>query len=134
MSKRLWALAMGNFMIGTGTLIVPGMLPVIASAFAVTLPNAAHLITVFAFSVCVGAPVLAALTSRFDRRALLVAMQIVFAAGHLAAALLPSFAGLLAARVVSSIGAALYTAQAAATTGLIVPPGERGRAVAFVFL
>jgi predicted MFS family arabinose efflux permease len=134
MSARLVALCFGNFMIGTGTLIVPGMLPVIAEGLSVTLPVAGQLITAFAFTVCLGAPVLAGLTSSYDRRRLLVAMQILFFAGHAAAAALSGFSAVLAARVLTSIGAALYTAQAAATAAVISPPGERGRAIAFVFL
>jgi predicted MFS family arabinose efflux permease len=131
---RLAALCFGNFIIGTGTLIVPGMLPALAQGLGVSMPAAGQLITAFAFTVCVGAPLLAGATSRIERRRLLVAMQILFFAGHAAAALAPAFLPLLAARVVTSVGAALFTAQAAATCALLVPAQERGRAIAFVFL
>lgn len=131
---RLVALCFGNFVIGTGTLIVPGMLSALAQGLGVSLPVAGQLISAFAFTVCVGAPLLAVATSRVDRRALLAATQLLFFAGHVAAALAPSFLPLLAARVVTSAGAALFTAQAAATCALLVPPQERGRAIAFVFL
>jgi DHA1 family inner membrane transport protein len=130
----LLALCFGNFIIGTGTLIVPGMLPQLAEGLGVSLPAAGQLVTAFAAAVCVGAPLLAGATSRFDRRALLVAMQLVFVAGHVAAALLSSYWAMLAVRVLTSAGAAVYTAQAASTVALLVPPAERGRAIAFVFL
>ena len=131
---RLVALCFGNFVIGTGTLIVPGMLPALAQGLGVTLPEAGHLISAFAFTICIGAPLLAGATSRVDRRVLLASMQLLFCAGHAAAALAPSYLPLLAIRVVTSVGAALFTAQAAATCGLLVPPAQRGRAIAFVFL
>ena len=83
MPASLVALCFGNFIIGTGTLIVPGMLPFLAEGLGVTLPAAGQLITAFAFTVCIGAPVLAGATSRFDRRALLFWMQLLFFAGHL---------------------------------------------------
>jgi predicted MFS family arabinose efflux permease len=134
MSSRLAALCFGNFMIGTGTLIVAGMLPAIAERFDVTVPVAGQLITVFAFMVCIGAPVLAALTTRFDRRTLLVGVQLLFSAGHLVAALMTSFPGLLAVRALSAMGAAVFTAQAAASAALLVPATQRGSAIAFVFL
>lgn len=130
----LLALAFGNFIIGTGLLIVAGMLPQLAEGLGVSLPVAGQLITAFAVTVCVAAPLLASATSRVDRRALLTAMQLLYLAGHLAAALVSSFVPMLAVRVVTSIGAALFTAQAAATAALIVPPQERGRAMAFLFL
>jgi len=130
----LVALAFGNFIIGTGLLIVAGMLPQLAEGLGVSLPVAGQLITAFAVTVCVAAPLLASATSRVDRRALLTAMQLLYLAGHLAAALVSSFVPMLAVRVVTSLGAALFTAQAAATAALIVPPQERGRAMAFLFL
>src|SRR5687767_14323819 len=74
----LAALCFGNFIIGTGTLIVPGMLPQLAEGLDVSLPVAGQLITAFAAAVCLGAPLLAGATSRYDRRALLVAMQLLF--------------------------------------------------------
>ncbi|HEV7478286.1 MAG TPA: MFS transporter [Burkholderiales bacterium] len=130
----LIALCFGNFVIGTGTLIVPGMLPQLAEGLGVSLPIAGQLVTAFAAAVCLGAPLLAGVTSRLDRRALLVAMQLVFVAGHLAAALVSSFWPMLAVRVLTSVGAALFTAQAASAAALLVPAEARGRAIAFVFL
>jgi predicted MFS family arabinose efflux permease len=130
----LLALAFGNFVIGTGTLIVPGMLPQLAEGLGVSLPLAGQLITAFAATVCIAAPLLAGATSRYDRRALLVAMQLLFVAGHVAAALVSSFVPMLLVRMVTSLGAALFTAQAASTAALLVPPQERGRAIAFVFM
>jgi predicted MFS family arabinose efflux permease len=130
----LIALGFGNFVIGTGTLIVPGMLPQLAEGLDVSLPVAGQLVTAFAAAVCLGAPLLAGVTSRLDRRALLVAMQLVFVAGHLGAALLSSFWPMLAVRILTSVGAALFTAQAASAAALLVPAEQRGRAIAFVFL
>jgi predicted MFS family arabinose efflux permease len=134
MPASLVALCFGNFIIGTGTLIVPGMLPVLAEGLGVTLPVAGQIITAFALTVCVSAPLLAGATSRFDRKKLLFAMQLLFVAGHLAAALVSSFVPMLAARVLTSFGAAIFTSQAAATAALLVPPERRGRAIALVML
>jgi predicted MFS family arabinose efflux permease len=130
----LLALCFGNFIIGTGTLIVPGMLPQLAEGLSVSVPHAGLLVTAFAATVCVGAPLLAGLTSRVDRRGLLVAMQLLFFIGHAIAALISDFAPMVLVRMITSIGAALFTAQAAATAALIVAPEKRGRAIALVFL
>jgi predicted MFS family arabinose efflux permease len=133
-SVGLAALGFGNFVIGTGTLAVPGMLPMLAQGIGVPLALAGQLVTAFAVAVCFGAPLLAAATSRADRRNLLVAAQLVFALGHVAAAASSSFAPMLAARVLSAAGAACFTAQAAATAALLVPAAARGRAIGMVFL
>src|ERR1700741_4894697 len=98
----LLALCFGNLVIGTGTLIVPGMLPQLAEGLGVSLPFAGLLVTAFAATVCVRAPLLAAATSRLDRRNLLAAMQLLFFTGHAAAALVSSFAPMLLLRVLTS--------------------------------
>jgi MFS transporter, DHA1 family, inner membrane transport protein len=110
------------------------MLPQLAQGLDVPLPVAGQLITAFAVTVCLAAPLLAGATSRYDRRALLAAMQLLLLFGHVAAALVSSFAPMAVVRIVTSIGAALFTAQAASAAALLVPPQERGRALAFVFL
>jgi predicted MFS family arabinose efflux permease len=110
------------------------MLPALAEGLSVKVPVAAQLITAFAFTVCVTAPPLAALTARFDRRALLVMVQLLFAGGHLASAYASTLHELLILRVVSSVGAALFTAQTASTAALLVPTDRRGSAIAFVFV
>jgi len=133
-SPQLLALCFGNFIIGTGTMIVPGMLPSLAQGLGVSLPVAGQLITVFAVTIAVTAPFLSGLTSRFDRRALIVAVQLLFFAGHAAAALVSTHGAMLVVRAFTSISAGLYVAQAAAIAALLTPAEHRGRAMAFVFL
>jgi len=53
---------------------------------------------------------------------------------HLASAMMSSFETLLAARVLAVVSPAVFTPQAAACIGLLVPAPHRGRAVTFVFL
>jgi predicted MFS family arabinose efflux permease len=133
-SPQLVALCFGNFIIGTGALIVPGMLPSLAEGLGVSLPQAGQLITVFAVTVALTAPLLSGLTSRFDRRNLIVAVQLLYFAGHAAAALVSTHGAMLVVRAVTSVSAGLYVAQAAATAALLSPSEHRGRAMAFVFL
>src|SRR5260221_4020159 len=97
MKWSLAALAFGNFVIGTGTLIVPGLLPYLAESLGVSLPVAGHLITAFAVTICVAAPLLSGATSRYDPRALLVAMQLIILFWHLPAALVFSLTAMLRA-------------------------------------
>ncbi|WP_416050021.1 MFS transporter [Cupriavidus basilensis] len=134
MDPRLVMLCLGNFVIGTGAMIVTGMLNDIAGDFQLGAGTAGQLISVFALATCVGAPLFATLGSRIDRRLLLAGSLLVYAAMHLAAAFAPSFASLMAIRFLSAIGAAIFTPQAAATLPLLVNAQTRGRAISFVFL
>ncbi|MBE0594579.1 MAG: MFS transporter [Gemmatimonadales bacterium] len=132
-----WAIpviAFGNFVIGTGVMVVGGMLPPLADGLDVTIPVAAQLITGMAIAMALGAPVLGMLTARFDRRRLLTIALLVYAAGHLACALAPGYATLLGLRILLAASPAIFTPQASAALALIIPPEKRGRAVAFALL
>lgn len=134
MQSRLWSLTLGNFAIGTGVMIVPGMLNELSADLRTSPAAIGMLISVFAMTICIGGPFLASWTSAIERRTLLAAALLLYAAMHLVAACAPGYDTLLAARMVTAIGAALFTAQAAATAGLMVPPERRGKAIALVFL
>ena len=134
MDPRLLALAVGNFVIATGMLVVPGMLNEMAADLDRPVTTVGQLTTAFAMAVAIGAPLLAVTTTRIDRRTLLVFALGLCVAAHVSAALAPGFLTLVAARVAAGLAAALFTPQAAATVGLLVPPEKRGGAMAFVFL
>jgi predicted MFS family arabinose efflux permease len=134
MQSKLWSLTLGNFAIGTGMMIMPGMLNELGADLAVSPAAIGMLISAFALTVCVGGPFLASWTSAIERRKLLTSALVLYAVMHFVAALAPGYGTLLAARMVTAIGAALFTAQAAATAGLMVPPAIRGKAIGLVFL
>ena len=53
--KVLWPLLFGNFVIGTGVMVVPGTLNDISSSLAIPVAVAGQLITAAALVMCVGA-------------------------------------------------------------------------------
>ncbi|KIQ34442.1 transporter [Variovorax paradoxus] len=130
----LWALLAGNFVIGTGVMVVPGTLNEISVSLSVAVATAGQLITAAAIVMCLGAPLLAAVVAGWDRRQLLALTLLWYATGHAICALMPSFGALLPVRMLTVIAPAIFTPQAAACAGLLVPPEHRGRAVTFVFL
>jgi MFS family permease len=65
---------------------------------------------------------------------LLAVTAAIYAVGHGLAALAPEFWSLLSIRTVTMFAAALFTPQAAATVGLLVPPERRSEAIAFIFI
>ena len=130
----LWSLLFGNFVVGTGVLLPAGLLNVLAADLQVPPTTAGLLLFAGGLVVGIGAPVLAGLTSRFDRRMLLAATAAIYAVGHGLAAVAPEFWSLLIIRTVTMVSAALFTPQAAATVGLLVPPEKRSEAIAFIFI
>ena len=130
----LWSLLFGNFVIGTGVLLPAGLLNVLGADLGVTPSTAGLLLFSGGLVVGVGAPILAGFTSSIDRRLLLAVSAAIYAIGHVLAALAPEFWSLLIIRTITMIAAALFTPQAAATVGLIVPAEKRSQAIAFIFL
>lgn len=130
----LLPLAGGNFMVGVGTFVIASMLPVLAQDLGTSIAAVGQLLAGYAVALAIGAPLIAALTSRIDRRILLTAALALFGALHLMAALAPGYGALFAVRVVTGFVAAVVTPQAASTAALLAPPALRGRALGFVFI
>ncbi len=129
-----WALLAGNFTIGCGVMVVAGTLNDMARSLQVSVAAAGQLISVGAVLIAVCAPLFAAVVAGIDRRRLLTGALIWFGLWHGIAALVPSFAALLPVRAISVLPAAVFTPQAAAALGVMVPPAQRGQAITFILL
>lgn len=132
--RALWALMVGNFVIGTGVMVVPGTLNDISQSLGVSIPQAGQLITAAAILMGLGAPLFASLVAGWDRRRLLTVSLLWYGVLLLACALAPNYAVLMPLRVLAVIAPAIFTPQAAASVGLLVGPAMRGRAITFIFL
>jgi len=93
MPLALLALTISAFAIGTTEFVIVGLVPTIANQLAISLPSAGLLVSIYALGVAVGAPVLTALTGRFPRKQLLVALMVLFTAGNILAWQAPDYAG-----------------------------------------
>jgi DHA1 family inner membrane transport protein len=130
--RRTLILALGTFAVGTDAFILTGFLPDTAASLGVSTATAGLAVTVFAAAYALLSPVLASATARVPRGALLVTALLVLAAGNLASALAPTFAVLLAGRIVAAMGDATYTHNAGAVAAALVRPEVRARALAVV--
>ncbi|WP_078872335.1 MFS transporter [Streptomyces sp. NRRL S-337] len=132
MRLRLLLLALGTFAMGTDSMVMAGILGLIAHDLGVSVPAAGQMVTVFALSYAVLAPVLATAAARWPRRRVLLTALTVFTAANALSALAPNYPLLLATRVLAAAGAALYTPTANAVATTLVPTERRGRALATV--
>lgn len=128
------AFTFGNFLIGTGVMLAPGLLIVLSNDLGASVPQTALLITIAAIAMCFGSPMLATLTSDIDRRTVLAGSLALYAVGHLLCAFAPNLTVLILIRTVTMLGAAVFTPQAAATLGLVIAPQRRAAAITAVFL
>jgi len=128
----LYWLALGTFAIGTEGFMIAALLTIIAADIRVSVAQAGLLVSIFALAYATSSPVLTAVTGRVDRRRLLIASMSLFALLNMAAAMAHSFLALAAARVLLAFAAGIYTPNANALAGALVPAEQRGRAIAIV--
>ncbi len=134
LKRVLWALMFGNIVIGTGVMVVPGTLNDIASDLNVSISLAGQIISSAGIFMCLGAPALAMVVGRWDRRWLLPAVMLWYGVTHLACIAAQSYTELLVLRMIAMVGPALFTPQAAAAVSQIVPVERRAKAMSMVFL
>src|SRR5215218_3130422 len=128
------ALALGGFAIGTTEFVTMGVLPDIAEGVGVDIPSAGHVISAYGIGVVVGAPVIAALSARLPRRAVLVGLMAAFLLGNVLTALSPGYRTLLVARFLTGLPHGAYFGVASLVAASLVAPHLRGRAVSSVLL
>ncbi|TMR92383.1 MFS transporter [Nonomuraea basaltis] len=128
----LLPLALAAFAVGTDAFVIAGLLPAIAADLEVGMPAAGQLVTVFALTLAVAAPVLSWLLSPLDRRKALQLALIVFVVGNVVTALSPTYLLTWLARILTAAGAATITATASSAAVAITPAERRGRAMALV--
>ena len=133
MPPAVWALVIGAFAMGADEFIVAGVVQEIATALRVTIGDVGHLESAYAVGVAVGAPLFAALGTRFPRRSMLLATTGVFLAGNVLSAVGPDYAVIMSGRVVSAMAHGAFLGIAAVFAAELVDPARKGRAVATVF-
>ncbi|MBT9383006.1 MFS transporter [Pseudooceanicola sp. CBS1P-1] len=134
MNWPLLALATGAFGIGVTEFSPMGMLPVIAGGLDVSIPAAGLLVSAYALGVMIGAPVMTLLFSRFGKRQALISLMAIFTLGNLLSAVAPSYGGLMAARVITSLNHGAFFGLGAVVAASVVAPEKRASAVAAMFM
>lgn len=131
---RLFALSMGNFVVGTSLFIVGGLLNDLASAFNVSIARAGFLIAAFAITSVIAAPLFATLSSRLDRRPLLAGVLLICALANGLAVIAQTYEQLLGTRLLAAVTSAVFTPQASAVLGVLVAPERRNQAISAVMI
>jgi predicted MFS family arabinose efflux permease len=125
-------LALGMFAMGTDNFVVAGILPDVADSLHTTVSLAGQMVTVYALSYAVMAPVMAAVAGTWPRKLLLVSALGIFVAGNAISALATDLHTVLLSRALAGLGAAMFSATALGVAALLAPPERRGRALSTV--
>ncbi|PSL52670.1 DHA1 family chloramphenicol resistance protein-like MFS transporter [Saccharothrix carnea] len=130
MPLPLYLLALAVFAMGTSEFMLAGLVPDLASDLDVSVGTAGTLTSAFAIGLVVGAPLVAALARDWPRRLSLLGFILAFAAAHVVGAVTTSFPVLFATRVVAALANAGFLAVALTAAAALVPPDQKGRALA----
>lgn len=124
---------LGNFSVGTGALILAGLLPLVASDLSISLSTAGQLMSVYALFYAIGAPVLSAATSSLPRKQVLIIALVLLAIANALGAFATGYAMMFMARAIGGLGGSMYTPSASAMAAGMSEPAYRTRAIGFVF-
>lgn len=133
MLAKLLVLMLAPFAFGTGAYVFVGLLDPMAVDLEVSVPLVGQLQSAFAIAAAVGGPVLAVLTNRYDRRALLIVVLLGLSIANAASALAGTFPTLMIARVAAGLVGTLTLPVALAIGVTLVAPEKRPVAIATVF-
>jgi MFS transporter, DHA1 family, inner membrane transport protein len=129
----LLALALGGFGIGLTEFVIMGLLPEVAADFRVSEATAGWLISGYALAVVVGALLLTAVVTRFERKPVLAVLMVVFVAGNLVSAIAPDYGTMMAGRIIAALAHGAFFGIGAVVAAGMVPPTKKAGAIAIMF-
>lgn len=135
-ARRGWlsvtSVALGSFVLVLSEFLPIGLLPAIADDLDVGIGTAGLMVVATGLVGAVGAPVVTVLTSRLDRRVVLVSLTVLLVVADGLAALAPSFWVLLIARMLLGVGIGGFWAIGAGIAGRLVRPELTIRATSLI--
>src|SRR5690606_14540526 len=123
----------GAFGIGTTEFVIMGLLMQVSADLQVSIAAAGMLISGYALGVFVGAPLLTAATGRLPRKAVLVALMMLFTLGNLACALAPGYEWLMVARVATALAHGTFFGVGAVVATGLVGEDRKASAISIMF-
>ena len=133
MPLALWALTLSAFAIGTTEFVIVGLVPTIAADLGVSLPSAGLLVSLYAVGVAIGAPILTALTGRWNRKIVLMSLMGLFVMGNLLAWQAPSYETLIIARILTGLAHGVFFSIGSMIATGLVSKEKEASAIAIMF-
>jgi len=131
---KVYILAIVSFLVGTSQYIISGILDNISESLGITLAAAGQLITIFSLVYAIFTPVLMAITSRMDKRKLMIYSLGLFVIGNILAFVLPGYGFFIVSRIIMALGAGMVVVTALTIAEKIAPKGKKASAIATVIM
>lgn len=129
----LLALALGAFGIGLTEFVLVGLLGVVSDDLNVSIPTAALLVTGYAASVAIGAPLMTVAGTRIPRKTMLMALMGIFIVGNLLSAVAPDYPVLLTGRIIAALAHGTFFGIGSIVAANLVAPDRKASAIALMF-
>ncbi|KGQ56300.1 MFS sugar transporter [Gallibacterium anatis str. Avicor] len=133
MPVALFALMIGAFAIGTTEFVIVGLVPTIAQSLAISVPSAGLLVSLYALSVAISAPLLTAMTARWQRRNVLLFLMAIFVVGNFLAWQATNFSTLIGARIVTGLVHGVFFSIGSTIATQLVTKEKAAAAIAMMF-
>lgn len=134
--SRIWSsilcLAFAGFIFNTTEFVPVGLLPNIAESFSMDVAHAGLLLTIYAWAVSLLSLPLTVLTSKMERRKLLIFLFCLFIGSHLLAGFAWNFYSLMTARIGIACAHAVFWAITTPLAVRLAPNGKKAKAMSFI--
>jgi len=134
MNIGIFVLALATFVAGTVELVIAGIINMIAEDLHVSVGAVGQLVSVFSLVFAFGAPVLIALTSKVEKRKLLLIAMLTFLGGNILSIVSPNFTTLLIARIILAASCSIVVVTSVTMAAKTVATELRGRAIGLIFM
>lgn len=131
---KIYMLAAVSFLIGTSEYMIAGILDKVAEDVGVSLSAAGQLITAFSLAYALGTPIMMAITTRLNRRDLLLYSLGLIIVGNALMVILPGYGFMLLARVIMALGTGVFVVTSLTVASKLAPPNKQGGAIAIVLM
>lgn len=129
----LISLTIGGFCIGMTEFLMMGLLPDISESLNITIPQAGHLISIYALGVVIGAPLIVGIVGNYPPKKVLMGLMLMVFLFNGLFALAPTYELLLLSRFFAGLPHGAFFGVGAVVASRLAAPGREARSVAVMF-
>ncbi|SHE71660.1 MFS transporter, DHA1 family, putative efflux transporter [Seinonella peptonophila] len=133
-NSSIYLLALGAFITGTSEMIVAGIVDLIAHDLRVSIALAGQLVTAFSLAFAIGTPIVITISSRWERKKVLLGTLVVFIIGNLFTVIGSNITVIMLARILLGISFGAFSIIAFSVASRLTTSDKIGRAISTIAL